>query len=161
MNAVLGMVTEDSIDYLVFVENAQQDSAAIACNKANLKQPAHLTVNPGNTTQFGTASLTEPWHDLLCLTPLEQNGRELLVGWDAPSQIVASGAKETDKKLVVYTISSQLFSSICSNFQFSAHLWHLVDVIFALNDDSNNILDFRCQHQQCLCLGLKHQRVLG
>lgn len=59
-------------------------------------------VNPGNTTQFGAASPTENWHDLRSLTPSEQNGRAQLAGWDAPSLIVASGAKETDQKLVVY-----------------------------------------------------------
>lgn len=78
VNAVLGSATDDSIDYLVFVENAKQDPVSVASLKADLKPG---TQNNQNTVSQDRSKFSKAI-GLLDIYPSAERGAKLLMEWD-------------------------------------------------------------------------------
>lgn len=84
VNAVLGTVTENTIDYLVMVENPRQDAVSVARMKSNVKHNTTivpLTLPAQTAEQNEEAVGGRPWHVLSDITPSTENGRKLLADW--------------------------------------------------------------------------------
>lgn len=93
--AVFGQATVNSIDFLVYVEDAVQPLARVNGVHSNridgiaendqsfpsLGGSMHATTDPAYVE--GHNSGKEKFADLVCITPKKENGRRLLLQWDA------------------------------------------------------------------------------